>query len=81
MEAIEEQNKKLKEIAWFQSHVVRAPLARLMGLADLIKEESAEEINPAELNQLLNYIINSARELDNVLNEIVKKTDEVEVTK
>ncbi|MEO6638224.1 MAG: response regulator, partial [Ginsengibacter sp.] len=34
--AIEKQNKILQEIAWIQSHVVRAPLAKIMGLIDLI---------------------------------------------
>src|SRR5690606_14994683 len=29
IEAIEAQNKKLQEIAWMQSHMVRAPLARI----------------------------------------------------
>ncbi|PQJ10736.1 hypothetical protein CJD36_012255 [Flavipsychrobacter stenotrophus] len=32
LKSIQLQNEKLKEIAWLQSHVVRAPLARLMGL-------------------------------------------------
>jgi len=40
IEAIEKQNEKLKEIAWIQSHVVRAPLAKIMGLVDLIKTEA-----------------------------------------
>jgi hypothetical protein len=35
--AIEKQNKKLKEIAWAQSHIVRAPLARMLGIVNLIK--------------------------------------------
>jgi hypothetical protein len=30
--AIEEQNLKLREITWIQSHVVRAPLSRILGL-------------------------------------------------
>src|SRR5665213_195306 len=29
--AIEKQNEKLREIAWIQSHIVRAPLARMLG--------------------------------------------------
>lgn len=32
IKAIEEQRQKLNEIAWTQSHIVRAPLARMMGL-------------------------------------------------
>jgi hypothetical protein len=30
--AIEEQNQKLQHIAWTRSHIVRAPLARMMGI-------------------------------------------------
>lgn len=32
IQTIENQNNPLREIAWIRSHVVRAPLARLMGL-------------------------------------------------
>jgi hypothetical protein len=34
---IEVQNAKLKNIAWTQSHVVRAPLSRILGIIDLIE--------------------------------------------
>src|SRR5690606_17245277 len=30
---------KLEEIAWLQSHVIRAPLARLIGLVDILQNE------------------------------------------
>ncbi|WP_262886832.1 PAS domain-containing protein [Mucilaginibacter humi] len=33
--AIEEQNKQLRDIAWSQSHIVRAPLARIIGLTEM----------------------------------------------
>jgi hypothetical protein len=36
---IEVQNAKLKNIAWTQSHVVRAPLSRILGIIDLIEGE------------------------------------------
>lgn len=32
---IEAQNERLKEIAWTQSHIVRVPLANIMGLVEL----------------------------------------------
>lgn len=72
---IEEQNKRLQEIAWIQSHVVRAPLARIMGLIDLIKTHPSETLDNDEL---LNYIITSAKELDEVIRTIVAKTEQVE---
>lgn len=42
IEAIEKQNEKLREIAWIQSHVVRAPLAKIMGLIELIKNRGLD---------------------------------------
>jgi len=35
LQKIEEQNKRLREIAWIQSHLVRAPVASILGLAQL----------------------------------------------
>jgi len=71
IKAIESQNEKLREISWMQSHVVRAPLARIMGLIQIFKDESsaAEEKETA-----LDYILLSANELDDVIKEITNKT-------
>ena len=44
VDAIELQNKKLAEIAWEQSHVVRAPLARMLGCIHHL-EDSREHID------------------------------------
>lgn len=68
---IEEQNRKLKEIAWTQSHLVRAPLARIMGLVNLFNTNAIEE---HETKEYLNYILTSANELDVVIKSIVLKT-------
>ncbi len=69
--AIEEQNTKLREIAWTQSHVVRAPVARIIGLINLIEDESLEEESS---RQILGYILSSALELDAIIKSIVDKT-------
>lgn len=72
--AIEEQNKRLKEISWMQSHVVRAPLARIMGLVNRLKKPSV----PGKLSSdVLDHIISSAEELDGIIRDIVNKTEEV----
>jgi PAS domain S-box-containing protein len=73
-EELREKNMKLEEIAWVQSHKVRAPLARIMGLIDLITNHYTEETNTDEL---LKYVLFSAKELDAMIMEIVKKTEEV----
>ncbi len=74
VEAIEKQNEKLKEIAWIQSHVVRAPLSRMMGLIDIIKNYRIDDI---ENEELLNYLLVSAEELDNVIKDISKKAETI----
>jgi len=71
IEAIEIQNKKLKEISWMQSHVVRAPVARLMGLVNLIQNYDNSE---TEQNEILGHILSSAHELDNIIRDISDKT-------
>lgn len=68
--AIEEQNKQFKEIAWIQSHVVRASLARIVGLIDLFKNtKSANE----EEQLIINYLLESAHELDDIIKDITNK--------
>lgn len=76
IKAIERQNEKFSEIAWIQSHVVRAPIARLMGLVDLIKHPASDEKLKTEL---LDYIFESATELDGIVREITLKTEEIDV--
>ncbi len=75
IKAIEERNKQLQEIAWTQSHIVRAPLARLIGLVNLLDYEGQVD---EETNQLLKYALTSAHELDGVIKSIVLNTQENE---
>lgn len=70
LKSIEKQNETLREIAWMQSHVVRAPLARIMGIIHLINDSSVIE----EKGELLKYILDSAIELDAIIKEIVNKS-------
>lgn len=74
-QAIELQNKRLKEIAWTQSHLVRAPLSRMMGLMDLL---DYEEISDAEKTFCLKELRKSAYELDEIVHKIVKKSESIE---
>lgn len=77
---MEMQDKALKEIAWLQSHVVRAPLANLMGLIGLIKNKGNEGFKD---DVLLRHISDSAEKLDRVIRDIVTKTtiDEINADK
>ena len=74
--AIREQNKKLREIAWMQSHVIRAPLARMLGTLDLIayKDENVD-INDKHLK----LIADSAHELDSIIKDISNKAEEITI--
>ncbi|MGC4059164.1 MAG: PAS domain S-box protein [Chitinophagaceae bacterium] len=67
---IEAQNERLKNIAWQHSHVVRAPLSRLMGLVDLLRSDALSE---QERTEILGYIRYSADELDQVIREITQQ--------
>ncbi len=72
--ALETQNQKLMEIAWVQSHEVRAPLARLMGLAQLLKRYPLEKV---DINLTLTHLLESAHALDEIVRKIVRKTEEI----
>lgn len=73
---IRSQNTALKEIAWEQSHVVRAPLARIKGLLNLLEQDEFEDMSR---EQVLYHIRNSADELDVIIKNIVGKTEEMDV--
>jgi len=73
LNAIEEQNEKLKKIAWTQSHIVRAPVARLIGLVNLFRDDK-EKLRLEEREQILKYIITSADEIDQTIKDIVNNT-------
>jgi PAS domain S-box-containing protein len=72
--AVSEQNKVLKDIAWMQSHVVRAPLARMLGLVDLLEDSDFTELNQTEIVAL---ITESAYELDGIIRTITNQSHEV----
>ena len=73
---IEQQNKVLKDIAWTQSHVVRAPLANLQGLISLLKDNLNSGVTDDE--ELIDYITDSVDKLDEIIRDIVKKTREMD---
>jgi PAS domain S-box-containing protein len=73
-QAIETQNKQLREIAYLQSHIVRAPLSRILGLVNML---NASHINQKD-DEVIQYLNISAKELDDVIRAIIDKTDSVE---
>lgn len=68
---IEQHNSRLKDIAWTQTHLVRAPLARIIGISNLLK---SGENDLETSDKLLDYLETSANELDQVVKTIVEKS-------
>ncbi|MBP6740340.1 MAG: PAS domain S-box protein [Leptospiraceae bacterium] len=70
------QNAKLREIAWLQSHKVRLHTANILGLCTLFLEH--KELQEADKEKNIRFILQSAQNLDKVIHEIVKHTDDTD---
>lgn len=67
---IKEQDKKLDEIVWHHSHVVRKPLANILGIYDVLKNNEIKDDKVKE-----NYLVHlyaAAKELDTIINNVVE---------
>lgn len=73
LNAIQEQNKKLGEIAWTQSHEVRGPLTRLLACVEFLKENEEPPAN------LLSSVKSSAYEIDSIIKRIICMSEKVEL--
>ncbi len=60
---LEERNYQLTEYAFINSHLLRAPLARILGLTDLIRLESTDP----KTKELMDKMFNSCEELDEII--------------
>ncbi|HEY9194701.1 MAG TPA: PAS domain-containing protein, partial [Mucilaginibacter sp.] len=72
IENIEQQHRQLQELAWMQSHVIRAPVARILGLAEVMKFGEEGGITQEDL---LHHLFESVRELDVIIRDISSKMD------
>ncbi len=72
---LKDQNKKLRDIAWIQSHKVRSPLATILGLTQLFQYEQS----PDQVEQIIKGIVESTEKLDEVIHEITNKTADSEI--
>lgn len=75
-EKIGKQNKRLKEIAFMSSHNTRKPLANILASMNLIDRKNVADAFNEPIFQVLE---NSAKELDQVVHQIVARTAEVEI--
>lgn len=78
LEAIQGQNEALKQIAWVQSHRLRAPLARKLSLIAMMKDGDTER--DENHGQYLNWLDDSSRELDAVVLEINEQVAQSKVS-
>ncbi len=70
---VEQQNETLKNIAFIQSHEFRAPVASIMGLMNIIKEEEYD--SPKEYLLLMEEAV---RMLDQKIHIVVRSTEVTE---
>lgn len=68
-ETILAQNELLKEIYYSQSHLMRLPLANILGLSELLEIET----DPKELEIIKRKLRLSATQLDEVIKELANK--------
>lgn len=64
------QSQRLLEVAWRQSHEVRRPLANLLGLLELLRQDPGE-------TQLVELLLSEAQQLDEIVQAIVKTSSQV----
>ena len=74
IDTIEIQNKKLRIIAWTQSHVLRSPLSRILGIINLLDMEPKDS---EDVPFLLEQIKVSSNELDKIIRKIVSETNSI----
>lgn len=68
--------EQLKDIAWRESHLVRAPVSNLLGLSNLLlKPDSALDIK--EKTQLIRHINSEVERLDKVIHQIVATSSDL----
>ena len=61
--ALEERNRQLADFAFLNAHKMRGPLARILGLIDVLRFTDSRE----QEKEYLQHIIQSAEELDQVI--------------
>lgn len=73
-EKIESQNKRLYEIAFLQSHQVRAPVANILGLISLF---NFKDLNDPLNAELLLKVETATKDFDKLIKEIAIKASQV----
>jgi len=69
-ETIAKNEKSFREIAFYQSHVVRLPLVNILGITQLLAEMEISD----ECKELFDLLIESTQQLDDTIQKIVSET-------
>ncbi len=67
---IEHNAQVLKEVAFAQSHLVRSPVSKILGLISLLKDREVDE----ETRFIISLLTQSTEQLDSIISEIVEKS-------
>lgn len=78
LQDIEKQNEVLKEVAWVQSHELRGPLSRLMGLVEVFNNYESYKTIKKEKAELADEIEKAAKDLDNIVRRLNREIEETE---
>ena len=70
LKSLESKNRHMRELASDQSHLVRAPLARILSIVELLQNVDLES---SEKGDLIKHLKNSGEELDAALRDISQK--------
>jgi PAS domain S-box-containing protein len=70
-EVISEKDKRLEDIAYIQAHLVRRPLANIIGLVDIL---GSLDDDLTTQNYVLSMLKQSTTELDNMVKEVMLKS-------
>lgn len=73
---INQQHERLLQIAWQQSHEMRAPLANVLGISSLLREDT--QISREDLLKQLQNLEVSALKLDSIIHNIVSQTSQTQ---
>jgi len=68
--------KRLKEIAWTNSHEIRKPVSNILGLVALMKSGTSREKTTD--NEMIEMLSSSAYELDTIVKKINSHAEELE---
>lgn len=68
---IKHKKNILEQIGWEQSHVIRRPLANIIGLVNILNKMDVDQ----NLSNICDMLTDSAAQLDEAVNNIVRKTD------